>query len=211
GADGGDTATGPHAFPEGRPAACPTAAVQVDAAAESSGSVQGSKASAATVEPSEAAKSSLRRVKEEVDRILAIPASRPFEVLGLKDFASGYAVRSAFRRLALLVHPDKNPGYEERCKEALVRASEAREVAEASSKPGSATAGAGAAAQSAPEAVPVNKAAPAPRDPGPGQEPELRETFDSAEDFVTYALQFVFDDWLRYVNLALPPDSGTRQ
>merc|ERR1712050_40543 len=35
------------------------------------------------------------------------------------------------RRLALLIHPDKNPGLESRCQEALIRLQQGREQAEA--------------------------------------------------------------------------------
>ncbi|CAE7893989.1 unnamed protein product, partial [Symbiodinium sp. KB8] len=41
--------------------------------------------------------------------ILATEAKKPFEVLGLAPANASYAVRSAFRRLSLLVHLDKNP------------------------------------------------------------------------------------------------------
>ncbi|CAJ1396501.1 unnamed protein product [Effrenium voratum] len=54
------------------------------------------------------------RGSAEVERILGTEVSRPFQVLGLPTLgATSYAVRTAFRRLALLVHPDKNPGDEE--------------------------------------------------------------------------------------------------
>lgn len=73
-------------------------------------------------------------------RILSSEKSKPFEVLGLPTVgATSYAVRwvltkaspvgrTSFRRLALLVHPDKNPGDEEQCHRALLRAQQAREA-----------------------------------------------------------------------------------
>lgn len=61
------------------------------------------------------------RCAAELARILATEAKKPFEVLGLAPANASYAVRSAFRRLSLLVHLDKNPGDEERCHRALLR------------------------------------------------------------------------------------------
>mmetsp|Transcript_158900 Transcript_158900/g.509653 ORF Transcript_158900/g.509653 Transcript_158900/m.509653 type:complete len:432 (+) Transcript_158900:203-1498(+) len=67
-----------------------------------------------------------------VERILALPVERPFEMLGLpQQGAQGHDIRKAYRRLALLIHPDKNPGLESRCQEALIRLQAGREQAEA--------------------------------------------------------------------------------
>lgn len=77
---------------------------------------------------SEAAAARAALVRAEVARILAAPPGRPMEILGLTANA-GLApqdVRHAYRRIALLVHPDKNPDFEASCKEALLRAQEAR-------------------------------------------------------------------------------------
>ncbi|CAK0851675.1 unnamed protein product [Prorocentrum cordatum] len=40
--------------------------------------------------------------------------ARPFDILGIaREGSDGHDVRKAYRRLALLIHPDKNPGLEE--------------------------------------------------------------------------------------------------
>jgi curved DNA-binding protein CbpA len=39
--------------------------------------------------------------------------ARPYEVLGLDEAATQAEVRRAYRRLSLLLHPDKNRGHEE--------------------------------------------------------------------------------------------------
>jgi len=74
-----------------------------------------------------------QRVLSVVDRILATPGDRPFQMLGLDPTAEtkGHDIRKAYRRLALLIHPDKNPGLEARCSEALIRLQQGREQAEA--------------------------------------------------------------------------------
>eukprot|EP00435_Cladocopium_sp_Y103_P046539 s141_g13.t1 len=138
--------------------------------------------------------------------------AKPFEVLGLSTVkATSYAVRTAFRRLALLVHPDKNPGEEEKCHQALLRAQHAREAA--------------LALLSAPKAVPtqagpsgtpgatpgdrgptVRRQGPAPRPRDEAQvarEPQPRKDFASKEVYVSYALQFVLEEWQNFVDLAL--------
>eukprot|EP00439_Symbiodinium_sp_Y106_P065906 s2442_g10.t1 len=146
------------------------------------------------------------RCAAELARILATEAKKPFEVLGLAPAnASSYAVRNAFRRLALLVHPDKNPGDEEfgeRCHRALLRAQGAREAALAL-----------LAAPPAPAAEPA-KPRPTvtrPRERAPGKEPQKRSDFESAEAFVAHALQYVLDEWYRFVDLALPGDAQRRR
>jgi hypothetical protein len=72
-----------------------------------------------------------RRALAAVERILTLPLEQPFEILGLvEEGVTGQDIRSAYRRIALLVHPDKNPGIEGRCQEALVRLQQTREQAE---------------------------------------------------------------------------------
>ncbi|CAE7253622.1 SLU7, partial [Symbiodinium natans] len=146
------------------------------------------------------------RCAAELARILATGPKKPFEVLGLSPSnATCYAVRNAFRRLALLVHPDKNPGDEERCHRALLRAQGAREAA--------------LALLSAPPAAAVaekpEKPRPTvsrPRERAPGKEPQKRSDFESAEAFVVHALQYVLDEWYRFVDLALGgPDAQKRK
>ncbi|CAJ1329146.1 unnamed protein product, partial [Effrenium voratum] len=131
-------------------------------------------------------------------------------VLGLPTLgATSYAVRTAFRRLALLVHPDKNPGDEERCNKALLRAQSARESAlNLLQAPKAAP-----TAAAAPEARPATKGpAPRPRDDAPAREPQKRAEFPSPEAFVAYALQYVLDEWQRFVDLALGgPDTEHRK
>mmetsp|Transcript_36208 Transcript_36208/g.54644 ORF Transcript_36208/g.54644 Transcript_36208/m.54644 type:complete len:140 (-) Transcript_36208:65-484(-) len=53
-------------------------------------------------------------------------------MLGLTVAASveGHDIRKAYRRLALLIHPDKNPGLEAECQEALIRLQQGRVQAE---------------------------------------------------------------------------------
>ncbi|CAE7378960.1 unnamed protein product, partial [Symbiodinium sp. CCMP2456] len=143
------------------------------------------------------------RCAAELARILATEAKKPFEVLGLAAAnASSYAVRNAFRRLALIVHPDKNPGDEERCHRALLRAQGAREAA--------------LALLAAPPAPSMEPAKPRPtvtrpRERAPGKEPQKRSDFESAEAFVSHALQYVLDEWYRFVDLALPGDAQKRR
>jgi len=74
---------------------------------------------------------SSERVNAIMGRILRIPIERPFEVLGIvQDGSSGHDIRKAYRRIALLIHPDKNPGNEVQCGEALSKLQQAREQAE---------------------------------------------------------------------------------
>lgn len=66
-----------------------------------------------------------------VERIIDMPAERPFEMLGVdEDKATGHEIRKAYRRVALLIHPDKNPGLEVKCQEALIKLQQSREQAE---------------------------------------------------------------------------------
>lgn len=83
-------------------------------------------------EGNEATAAAAEKVRAEVARVLGVAPGQHLEVLGLEKAADAHAVRRAHRRLLLLIHPDKNPGYEDDCKEALVRAQEAREALEAS-------------------------------------------------------------------------------
>ena len=54
-----------------------------------------------------------KQPRNEVDRVAemrrVLAADSPHEVLGLSQWSEGGDVRKAYRRLALLVHPDKNP------------------------------------------------------------------------------------------------------
>lgn len=66
-----------------------------------------------------------------LDRLLSVPMERPFELLGLTmEGVQGMDIRKAYRRLALIIHPDKNPGLEAKCQEALVKLQQGREQAE---------------------------------------------------------------------------------
>merc|ERR1712194_939671 len=69
--------------------------------------------------------------KQIMDRLVRTSVSNPFEVLGLDEAtANGHDIRKAYRRIALLIHPDKNPGMDARCGEALVKLQQCRERAE---------------------------------------------------------------------------------
>lgn len=71
------------------------------------------------------------KVLAMVQRVLSAPATRPFEVLGISEAgAEGHDIRKAYRRIALLIHPDKNPGMEAKCQEALIKLQQSREQAE---------------------------------------------------------------------------------
>lgn len=153
-----------------------------------------------------------RGTPKEVLRILASDKAKPFEVLGLSTVkATSYAVRTAFRRLALLVHPDKNPGEEEKCHQALLRAQHAREAALAllSAPPPTAANG----PVGTPSATGTGDRGPGPRRQGPAprprdeaqvaREPQPRKDFTSKEVYVSYALQFVLEEWQNFVDLAL--------
>lgn len=66
-----------------------------------------------------------------LERLLSVPLERPFEILGLtREGVQGMDIRKAYRRLALIIHPDKNPGLEAKCQEALVKLQQGREQAE---------------------------------------------------------------------------------
>lgn len=72
-----------------------------------------------------------QRVQHIIDRILSIPVEQPFELLGIPaSGATGHDIRKAYRRIALLIHPDKNPGLEVLCQEALVKLQNGRANAE---------------------------------------------------------------------------------
>lgn len=65
-----------------------------------------------------------------VKRIIAAPAEKPFELLGLGTGCKASEIRTAYRKIALQIHPDKNPGSEGLCKEALIKLQQGREQAE---------------------------------------------------------------------------------
>lgn len=76
-------------------------------------------------------KASHDKVEAIVKRILATAVEQPFELLGIsEEGAQGHDIRKAYRRIALLIHPDKNPGFEARCQEALIKLQLGREQAE---------------------------------------------------------------------------------
>merc|ERR1712039_230211 len=76
-------------------------------------------------------KDASERAASIISRILRIPVERPFEVLGIaQEGANGHDIRKAYRRIALLIHPDKNPGNEAQCGEALAKLQQVREQAE---------------------------------------------------------------------------------
>lgn len=77
------------------------------------------------------AQPSSTQVLTTVQRINAAPLERPFDVLGIPvEQADGHAIRKAYRKIALIIHPDKNPGIEKECQEALIKLQQAREQAE---------------------------------------------------------------------------------
>lgn len=77
-------------------------------------------------------KPSLDKVLAIITRIESTPVENPFEILGIvSDSATGHDIRKAYRRIALLIHPDKNPGWETKCQEALIKLQQGREQAEA--------------------------------------------------------------------------------
>lgn len=72
-----------------------------------------------------------KNIQGFVDRMLAADPKKPWQILGIsEETASGQDIRKAYRRIALLVHPDKNPGMEASCQEALIKLQQAREQAE---------------------------------------------------------------------------------
>jgi hypothetical protein len=90
----------------------------------------------ADVKPSVSSKALEAKVQATVDRICASPLDKPFAILGMQpEGASGAAIRKAYRRVALVIHPDKlsvqNHELMEKCKEAYVKLQAAREQAEA--------------------------------------------------------------------------------
>jgi len=79
-----------------------------------------------------APKPSLDKVLAIITRIESTPVEQPFEILGIAaDNSNGHDIRKAYRRIALLIHPDKNPGWETKCQEALIKLQQGREQAEA--------------------------------------------------------------------------------
>lgn len=77
-----------------------------------------------------APKAPSEKVLSTISRILTVPLERPFELLGLKADCKASEIRTAYRKIALLIHPDKNPGFEIKCKEALIKLQQGREQAE---------------------------------------------------------------------------------
>jgi len=78
-----------------------------------------------------AAKLSREKMVAILDRILGCPVERSFEMLGIAaEGSDGHDIRKAYRRIALLIHPDKNPGMEAQCQEALIKLQQGREQAE---------------------------------------------------------------------------------
>jgi len=76
-------------------------------------------------------KVAVERVAGIIARIISIPVERPFELLGIAaEGANGHDIRKAYRRIALLIHPDKNPGMEAKCQEALIKLQQGRVQAE---------------------------------------------------------------------------------
>jgi len=77
------------------------------------------------------ARASAEKIMAVIDRILSVPIERPFEMLAISaKGCQGHDIRKAYRRIALIIHPDKNPGLEQKCKEALVKLQQGREQAE---------------------------------------------------------------------------------
>lgn len=86
------------------------------------------KATAASALAREAAQAKAQAV---LDGILAMSLANPFKILGIsEEGAQGHDIRKAYRRIALLIHPDKNPGLEAKCQEALIKLQQGRELAE---------------------------------------------------------------------------------
>lgn len=141
------------------------------------------------------------RVCEEIRRILSAPAGQPLQILGLPPKSQGYAVRSAFRRIALLIHPDKNPGSEDQCKQALLRAQAAREALEAEQP--STDPARGKKRKRDKETFDASSTVAAAAKP--------REHFSSAEVFIAYAMQFILDEWRRCIRLPLASDQNEQR
>uniref|UniRef100_A0A8D0HNX2 J domain-containing protein n=1 Tax=Sphenodon punctatus TaxID=8508 RepID=A0A8D0HNX2_SPHPU len=51
-----------------------------------------------------------------------------YEILGVKKNASADDIKKAYRKLALQVHPDKNPGHQETAERKFIEVSKAYEV-----------------------------------------------------------------------------------
>eukprot|EP00931_Biecheleriopsis_adriatica_P105207 TRINITY_DN79774_c0_g1_i1.p1 TRINITY_DN79774_c0_g1~~TRINITY_DN79774_c0_g1_i1.p1 ORF type:complete len:428 (+),score=93.36 TRINITY_DN79774_c0_g1_i1:111-1394(+) len=80
--------------------------------------------------PTAPASRNTEKIAAVINRILSVPVERPFELLGLAADCKAPDIRKAYRKLALLTHPDKNPGMESQCKEALIKLQQSREQAE---------------------------------------------------------------------------------
>lgn len=96
-----------------------------------SGGVKAADAGASPHSAPAPARANMEKIMAVIDRILSIPIERPFEMLGIPaQGCQGHDIRKAYRRIALLIHPDKNPGFEQKCKDALVKLQSGREQAE---------------------------------------------------------------------------------
>mmetsp|Transcript_35370 Transcript_35370/g.82703 ORF Transcript_35370/g.82703 Transcript_35370/m.82703 type:complete len:467 (+) Transcript_35370:148-1548(+) len=172
---------------------------------------------------SEAAKARAAKAAEEVQRILNAPPTAPYSILGIADQqgVDAKTVRRAHRQLVLLLHPDKNPDYAERCKEALVRVQEARELLERRLQQGAPTDGSKGgtkrdseqsspfdAAAAAEEERKANSRAERPKRKKPGRvletllqslaehaAPQRRDSFPSPEKFIEHALLHSLSKW----------------
>lgn len=111
---------------EGRPGGPASKKQKVD----EPGNIRASTPVAAPVEASTPRRNISERAVAMVDRILATPLDKPLEMLCLEEGAEGHDIRKAYRRMALVIHPDKNPGLETRCQDALIRLQQGREQAE---------------------------------------------------------------------------------
>lgn len=153
--------------------------------------------SAPSICATEATDNRLAKALAEAQRILSSSASKPWRILGLTEGAEGFAVRSAFRHIALLLHPDKNPGFEEQCKQALVRATEARENLERTNQVNQGMKD---------KDEHISKKRTGGRTPGEAQKfsstcsmhctsPRQRADFATAAQFIEYSLQYLLGAW----------------